>query len=88
MSCTTEPGLQVQELVKKWMDRNRELKAVWDVFEVQPGFDVIISIHQPDGVRRLTLKDQQIIPILTGEVEAKILNWLETLAQQPLVNFR
>lgn len=78
MSCTTELGLQVEEVVKRWMDGHPQLEAVWNVFEVRRG-------HQTDGVRRLTLKGQQTARIMTAEVEAEILNWLDTLSQQPLV---
>jgi hypothetical protein len=87
MSCTTELGLQVQEVVKKWMDGHTQLEAVWNVCEVHraPG-DIIISIHQTDGVRRLTSKTSKTAPIITPEVEAKILNWLDTLSQQSLVD--
>jgi hypothetical protein len=87
MSCTTELGLQVEEVVKGWMDGHTQLEAVWNVCEVHraPG-DVIISIHRTDGVRRLTPKTSKTAQIITPEVAARILNWLDTLSQQPLVD--
>ena len=33
------------------------MQGIWDAFDVQTGLDIVISIHQADGVRRLTLSD-------------------------------
>ena len=67
------------------MDSHPDVDGIWDVFDVQLGLDVIVSIHQSDGVRRLTLIGEQAAPTLTPEVENRILNWLETLSSQPVV---
>jgi L-rhamnose isomerase len=72
-------------LRQQWIDAHPAVQGIWDVFEVQLGLDVIISIHQPDGVRRLTLTDQQTAPTLKPEVESRILNWLDNLSSQPTV---
>jgi len=39
------------------MDQHPEMQGIWDAFDVQTGLEIVISIHQADGVRRLTLSD-------------------------------
>jgi len=70
------------------MGSRREYGGFWDVFDVQIGLDVVISIHQSDGVRRLSLDGQQAATTLTRDVEARILDWLDNLSSQPVVQDR
>jgi len=68
------------------MDGHPKIKGLlYDVFDEQYGLDVVISIHQTDGVRRLTLTGQQVASTLTPEIESRILNWLDNLAAQPVI---
>jgi len=67
------------------MDQHPEMQGIWDAFDVQTGLDIVISIHQADGVRRLTLSDQQTVPALSPEAKKRIINWLENLSSQPTV---
>ena len=83
MLCNTDPCSKANTVVKRWMDRHPEVGGLWNVFDVQIGLDVIVSVHQSDGVRRLTLTSQQTAESLTPEVEARILNWLNNLSSQP-----
>jgi len=85
MSCYTEQGQRVESFVRDWIAAHDETQGVWGVFEDQLGLDVIVSIHQPDGVRRLTLTSQQAAAVFTGEVQTQISDWLGTLPRQPTV---
>jgi hypothetical protein len=85
MEGRTEACSKIYEFVKEWMQKHPEMQGVWNVFDVQLGLDIIISIHQLDGVRRLTLPHQQTAHTLTPDVESKVINWLETLPDQPTV---
>jgi len=85
MPCNTEPCSKVQAVVKQWMDGHPDVGGLWDVFDVQMGLDVIVSVHQSDGVRRLTLTGQQAASTLTPEVETRILDWLDNLSSQPTI---
>jgi hypothetical protein len=70
------------------MDEHREIGGYWDVFDVQMGPDVVIAVHQSDGVRQLSLTGQQAAPTLTPEIEARILDWLNNLSSQPAIQNR
>jgi hypothetical protein len=70
------------------MDGFPEIGGLWDVFDVQMGLDVVVSVHQASGVRQLSLTSQQAIPTLTSEVEARILSWLDHLSSQPTIQDR
>jgi hypothetical protein len=56
------------------MDRHPETQGAWEVFDVQVALDIVISIHQSDGVRQLSLTTQQAATTLTPEVEARIIS--------------
>ena len=85
MGIRTEPCSKVHAVVKQWMDQHPEMQGIWDAFDVQTGLDIVISIHQADGVRRLTLSDQQKVPALSSEAKKRIINWLENLSSRPTV---
>jgi hypothetical protein len=85
MEGRTEACSKVYQFVREWIQQHPEMQGIWNVFDVQLGLDVIISIHQSDGVRRLTLKDQQTATVLMPEMKSQITNWLETLPNQPTV---
>lgn len=74
MPCNTEPCSKVEVVVRRWMDRHPETQGAWEVFDVQVALDIVISIHQSDGVRQLSLTTQQAATTLTPEVEARIIS--------------
>jgi len=83
MACATKRCEQVEAVVKRWMDEHAGMAyALWDVFDVQGGSDVVVSVHL-DGVRQLSLKIVE--STLTPDQESQILNWLNNLADQPVV---
>ena len=85
MSCHTEPCSRVRVVVKRWMDSHPEVSGIWDVFDVQSGLDIVVSVHQSDAVRQLTLAGEQTEPTLRPVVERRILEWLENLSSQPVI---
>jgi hypothetical protein len=83
--CSTEQGLKVYAHVEHWMDTHPDVPGIWNVFEDPLGPAVTVSIHQPDGVRRLTLPDQQSAATFTHEIGQRIQGWLDNLSFQPIV---
>lgn len=60
--------------------------GIWNVFEGESSLDIVVSILQTDGMRRLTLVGQQSAPALTPAVEDRIAIWLDNLSSQPTVD--
>jgi len=89
MSCSTEVYAKIEAVVGRWMDSHpAEVLgiSIWNFFEDQSSLDIVVSIQQADGIRRLTLDGQRSAPALTPAVEDRILNWLDNLSNQPTVD--
>ncbi len=81
MSCSTENCQKAQAVVKRWLDSHpTEVQRIgsWTVFDGLSSHDVVIRIHRVDGVRELTLKDQQVQAV----PERRIVDWLDNLSSQ------
>jgi hypothetical protein len=60
--------------------------SLWGVFEGASSLDIVISIQQADGIRRLTLIGQQSALSVTSVIENQILYWLDNLSSQPTID--
>jgi len=86
MACNTSECLNVEAVVKRWMDNHSDLNGLWNVFDVPDGLDIIVSVRQPDGVRRLTLTGQQGATSVAPQIERHIVGWLDNLSNEPIVS--
>lgn len=79
----------MEAVVRRWMDSHpTEVLgiSIWNVFDGVSTLDIVVSIQQVDGIRRLTLDGERSAPALTPTVEDRILNWLDNLSSQPTVD--